>query len=95
MPVKKEVYASYWAVCVWGIFPYPCKKWRKEMQWCYNFTRGESSCYGFVEFLKACEGGKQYEWTAPCFGKFGSAKLSGFQKCSVTPLKETGNCVIG
>ena len=95
MPSQETVNVSYWTLCWWGPFPYPCKKWRKESRWCYNFWVIKSSCYVFAEHLKACEGDAQYEWWSPCFGFWADATLEGRKKCFPGKLESTGNCSLG
>ena len=72
--------------CLWL-----CKKCKSETRWCYNFSSIQSSCRVFFESLHGCEQGREYEWTAGCFGWF-TACFTGTTQCFANRLNSTGQC---
>jgi hypothetical protein len=72
--------------CLWF-----CKKCRTETRWCYNFSSIQSSCRVFYESLYGCEQGKEYAWSAECFGWY-TACFTGTTQCFANRLTSTGGC---
>lgn len=68
-----------------------CKKCKTETRWCYDFSSIHTSCRVFVETLHGCEQGREYKWTAGCFGWF-TACLGGRTRCFANRLDDRGRC---
>lgn len=94
MPQRCQRQVSYWTLCIWGWWfpiPLPCKKWRTEDGWCYNFCNIHSYGYLFFSFHVACEHGVKFtywEWG----GGFGSSWSFGVEKRFDYKLAEQGSC---
>lgn len=62
MPVEKEVVETYWTWCrKWGV-PYPCRKKRTVVRWCYTFRVWRRNLFGPLEYNIACENNFEYTW---------------------------------
>lgn len=38
MPQQREVTERYWGWCTKWYVPYPCRKTRTVLKWCYDFS---------------------------------------------------------
>lgn len=74
-----------------GSLPYPCKKYREVEKYCYDFSSVSQDCKVFFETLYGCCNGREYKWTAACFG-WVSSYLSGRTVCFNSPLEDLGPC---
>jgi hypothetical protein len=82
----------YWTVCWAWIFPYPCKKYHEVRRWCITFDWVKENRWFFFCTLEGCAGGRRYNWTAFCFGLFGSATFFGIRRCFSQELQPSGTC---
>ena len=71
--------------------PYPCRKSRTVVKYCYDFSSFSNNCYGFYETHSGCCDGKEYDWSDGCFGYFTGVFQSG-TRCFDEPLKDNGSC---
>lgn len=89
MPTEETV--SYWTVCwKWGVIPYPCKKYRKE--WCYQFEWLKEYKWGLFCYLEGCENGIKYCWYAFCINVFGTETYYNIKKCFKNKRSTCGRC---
>jgi len=96
MPSQCQRQISYWTVCVFTFWflppiPYPCKKWKTEDGWCYNFCNVNSYGYLFFSFHVACEHGVKFaywEWG----GGFGTSRAVNVEKRFDHKLQVKGTC---
>jgi hypothetical protein len=68
-----------------------CKKCHVETRWCYTFSSMKTSCRVVYESLHGCEQGKEYAWSAGCFGWY-TACFTGTTQCFANRLTSTGGC---
>jgi len=90
MPVEKEITERYLTWCSkWGV-PYPCRKTRTAIRWCYHFSIWrETFFFNFVTHT-ACEDGIEYSWKQynGLFIKWGSLLHTNVEKCFRNKLKD-------
>lgn len=71
---RVEVTETYWSVCWWGPFPYPCKKHRTKVKFRYDFlpTRFRLT-WPFRCDKQGCCGTSLYEWSYWCWWGSGNS----------------------
>lgn len=74
-----------------GKLPYPCRKSRAGVRYCFDFSVVHENCKVFRSKLYGCCNGTEYEWSAACFGWF-DAYLPQKRVCLKSPPKELGPC---
>jgi len=83
---------SYWDICWWGWFPYPCKKYRQVQKFCCQFKWAmRISSWWFYSHWIGCANGKLYHWTQ--FGLFlGALTYHDINHCMDKEPKQIGAC---
>jgi len=94
MPIKKEGTEKYWTVCTkWGV-PYPCRKSRTVVWWCYSFSIWRETYFFNFVTNTACEDDKEYTWKIKkgLFILWGSNLHVNVEKCFRKQLQGKKGC---
>lgn len=93
MPVQREVTERYWTWCrKWGI-PYPCRKTRTVVKWCYAFSYLTVDYHGVYTNYVGCEFNDLYSWRQwELTFRFESFTLYFVERCYSTLKTRSGSC---